>query len=50
MKTYEMLKFNKVYYVMLRNCGMAQGRECFAKKGDAEKRVRELKRAGYVEA
>jgi len=50
MKTYETLKFNKVYYVMLRNYGMAQARECYKKKGDVDKRVKELKKEGYVEA
>ena len=32
MKTMEMLKFNKVYYIMTRYNGRAQNRECFKKK------------------
>lgn len=50
MKTVEMMKFNKVYYVMLRYAGMAQARECYKKKGDADRRVKELKKEGYADA
>lgn len=50
MKTAEMLKFNKVYYVMTRYNGRAMDRECYKTKTAAAARMKELKRAGYTEA
>jgi len=48
MKTMELLKFNKVYYIMTRYNGRAQNRECFKKKTEATARMKELKREGYA--
>ena len=48
MKTVEMIKFGKGYYVMTRAHGRAEGREFFKTKGSASLRVKELKKAGYA--
>ena len=50
MKTVEMLKFGKGYYVMTRAYGHAEGREWFKTKTAATARLKELKKAGYVDA
>ena len=50
MKTVEMIKFGKGYYVMTRIYGQAASREFIKTKTAAAARVKELKRAGYVEA
>lgn len=50
MKTVEMLKFGKGYYVMTRVNEHAQGREWFKTKGLATARVKELKKQGYADA
>jgi len=50
MKTVEMLKWGKGYYVMTRINERAAGREFFKTKGAAGARVKELKKAGYAEA
>jgi len=48
MKTAEMIKFNKVYYIMTRYNGRAMNRECFKKKTEATARMKELKREGFT--
>lgn len=50
MKTYEMLKWGKGYYVTTRIYGHAHGREWFKTKTAAAARVKALKGEGYVEA
>ena len=50
MKTYETLKWGKGYYIMTRNHGHAEGREWVKTKTAMNERVKELKKAGYVEA
>jgi hypothetical protein len=48
MKTVEMLKWGKGYYVMTRANERAQGREFFKTKTLANARVKELKKEGYT--
>ena len=50
MKTVEMLKFGKGYYVMTRVNEHAQDREWFKTKTLANARVKELKKQGYADA
>ena len=50
MKTVEMLKFGKGYYVMTRYQGHAMAREWFKTKTAAGARVKALKKDGYVDA
>ena len=50
MKTVEMLKWGKGYYIMTRVQGHAEGREFLKTKTAANARVKELKKAGYVDA
>lgn len=50
MKTVEMLKWGKGYYVMTRYMGHAVNREWFKTKTLATAKVKELKKAGYVDA
>ena len=50
MKTYETLKWGKGYYVMTRANGRAEGREWIKTKTEMNARVKELKKAVYVEA
>ena len=50
MKTVEMIKWGKGYYVMTRYMGQALAREFIKTKTAAAARVKELKKAGYVEA
>ena len=47
MKTVEMLKFGKGYYVTTRLYGQAKTREFFKTKTAATARVRSLKKEGY---
>lgn len=49
MKTYEMLKWGKGYYVATRVNGRAYNREWFKTKTTAAARVKVLKGSGYVE-
>ena len=48
MKTIEMMKFGKVWYVTPRINGRAIIRECFKKEKDALDYVKRLKREGYT--
>ena len=48
MKTVEMLKWGKGYYVMTRVYDHAEAREYFKTKGTATARVKELKKEGYT--
>jgi hypothetical protein len=50
MKTVEMIKFGKGYYVMTRIYGQAQAREWYKTKTLAGARVKALKKEGYVDA
>lgn len=50
MKTYEMLKWGKGYYVTVRMYGRAYSREWFKTKTAAAARVKVLKGEGCVEA
>ena len=50
MKTVEMLKWGKGYYVMTRYMGRAINREWYKMKTAAGARVKELKKDGYVDA
>lgn len=50
MKTVEMLKWGKGYYVMTRVQGHAVAREWFKTKASAGARVKELKQEGYADA
>ena len=50
MKTVEMLKWGKGYYVMTRVYDRAESREWYKTKTLANAKVKELKKAGYVEA
>jgi hypothetical protein len=50
MKTVELLKWGKGYYVMTRVFDRAEGREWFKTKALANAKVKELKKAGYVDA
>ena len=50
MKTVEMIKWGKGYYVMTRYMGRAMAREFIKTKTAANARVKELKKEGYVEA
>lgn len=50
MKTVEMLKWGRGYYVMTRIFEHAKDREYFKTKTAAIARVKELKKMGYVEA
>lgn len=50
MKTVEMLKWGKGYYVMTREHDHAKGREFFKTKTAAVARVKELKKEGYANA
>lgn len=50
MKTVEMIKWGKGYYVTTRFQGRAIVREFIKTKTDALTRVKELKKEGYVEA
>ena len=50
MKTYETLKWGKGYYVMTRANGRAERREWCKTKTEMSGKVKELKKAGYVEA
>lgn len=50
MKTVEMIKFGKGYYVMTRYMGQAQAREWYKTKTLAGARVKALKKEGYVDA
>ena len=50
MKTVEMIKWGKGYYVMTRCMGRAIDREFHKTKTAANNRVKELKKAGYVDA
>ena len=47
MKTAEMLKFGKGFYVMTRENGRAMAREWFKTKTAANARMKELKKEGY---
>ena len=49
MKTVEMLKWGKGYYVMTRANGRAEGCEWYKTKTQANTKVKELKKAGYTE-
>ena len=50
MKTVEMIKWGKGYYVMTRCYGQAMTREFLKTKTAANARVKDLKKEGYVEA
>ena len=50
MKTVEMIKWGKGYYVTTRFQGRAIAREFIKTKTAANARVKELKKEGYVEA
>lgn len=50
MKTVEMLKWGKGYYVMTRVQGRAIAREWYITKTAAGNRVKALKREGYTDA
>ena len=50
MKTVEMIKWGKGYYVMTRYMGRAVTREFIKTKTAANTRVKELKKEGYVDA
>ena len=50
MKTVEMIKWGKGYYVMARVYGQAMPREWYKTKTAANDRVKALKREGYVDA
>ena len=50
MKTVEMIKWGKGYYVMTRQHGKAVDRFWCKTKTVAGAKVKELKKAGYVEA
>ena len=50
MKTVEMIKWGKGYYVMARVYGQAMPREWYKTKAQANDRVKALKRDGYVDA
>lgn len=50
MKTVEMIKWGKGYYVMTRYMGQAVAREFLKTKAMATARVKELKKEGYVDA
>jgi hypothetical protein len=47
MKTAEMMKFGKGFYVMTRLYGRAMSREWFKTKTAANARIKELKKEGY---
>ena len=49
MKTVEMIKFGKGFYVMTRVFDRAEGREWFKTKTAANARVKELKQKGYTQ-
>jgi len=49
MKTVEMIKFGKGFYVMTRVFDRAEARQWFKTKTAATARVKELKKAGYTE-
>lgn len=49
MKTVEMLKWGKGYYVMTRVNERAEAREWYKTKTLASAKVKELKKAGYTE-
>lgn len=47
MKTAEMMKFGKGFYVTTKNYGRTMGREWFKTKTAANTRIKELKKEGY---
>lgn len=50
MKTVEMIKFGKGFYVMTRENGRAMARQWFKNKTQANARVKDLKHEGYTVA
>jgi len=50
MKTYEVLKWGKGFYIMTRANGRAEGREWLKTKTAVNERIKSLKKAGYAEA
>ena len=50
MKTIDIVTMPKGFYLTLRYCGMAKGREYFKTKTALTARVKELKKEGYAVA
>ena len=50
MKTLDIVTMSKGFYLTIRYCGMAKGREYFKTKTALNARVKELKKEGYAVA